>query len=590
MPATTQYDVVLDGHGYLIDPESYRGRLKAEFAPKTRTGDAGYGDLAGSSAWAQSDWRGGFGYEEWEAEHPTRFADGTAIDISYGDLRPGRTLALVASSPNLIAPLVIHKGILYGIQSGGAAVMGSFNGTSWAAVGTLPFAVQSLWVNGGELWAGGATTGQIAAYNGASWAVVTSGIDPDLINASGISVGFQHSYTGPEGGTSAFAATDLLAELAHAGAAEVFTPTPVATIPYQRVDAIATDGGVAWVGARQSGAGITGGLYYLAPSPQLIQRLHDNAIACFQVYRGQLYAGSYTKGMVWKVTQNGLDPFFQVPELAMSGTPPVYGYPIQQMTTDNDRLYIPVSDREGACVYQFDGVGWCRFTPALPTTAQAIIAFGDAILLATAAGIYRAVRGYAGTATLITSWFDAALGTVDKLPVRFTLTHTPLTGGQSVTIEYALDDSASWVVLGTSDTDGAAQMEIEFPADIALGTRIRFRYTMVGSTSAAPIKLRTVVFEYQLVPDSKREWIFAALCAGVPGKELIRIDGTEEPRSGGEIADDLWESRHQKALLGYTDIDGSEYRVTFEALEEEIDKSRPRAELATRAVVRLAEA
>ena len=98
-PPLGLYDVILDRQGYMIDPETYRGRQKAQLAPKTRVGDAGFGDLAGSSAWAQSDFSGGFGYPEWDPEHPTRFADGTAIDISYGDLRPGRALSLVAGSP-----------------------------------------------------------------------------------------------------------------------------------------------------------------------------------------------------------------------------------------------------------------------------------------------------------------------------------------------------------------------------------------------------------------------------------------------------------------------------------------------------------
>ena len=178
---------------------------------------------------------------------------------------------------------------------------------------------------------------------------------------------------------------------------------------------------------------------------------------------------------------------------------------------------------------------------------------------------------------------------MDKIPLVVTITHTPLLAGQSIIVAYALDDESGWHTLGGSNSVGATELEMTFPADV-VGDRIRFRYQMAGSTSAAPIKLRTVVFGYQLAPDIKHEWLFTALCAGVPGKALVRIDETAEPRTGAQISDALWATRAKKEVLEFTDIDRSVYRVTFEGLEEEVDRGRPRAELATRAAVRLTEA
>ena len=59
MPASPKYHVILDGQGYLIDEASYRKSVAPPFAPKQRSGDAGFPDLAVTSVWDQEDWRGG---------------------------------------------------------------------------------------------------------------------------------------------------------------------------------------------------------------------------------------------------------------------------------------------------------------------------------------------------------------------------------------------------------------------------------------------------------------------------------------------------------------------------------------------------
>jgi hypothetical protein len=621
LPATSQYDVMIDGVGFMIDPETYRAGPATSFAPKTRTGDAGFGDLLNTSAWAQSDYGGGFGYPEWDAQHQDRFADGTGIDVSHDDLRLGRDLSALSGgvgNPILGVDLwrfAQYHGYLYAITTNDDKVYRTTDGVTWSlyadistdVAGSVATSLRSIWVSGAHLYIGSGSSGQIYETDGAgAWNISYPGV-PDGASGywgSAVTFGLQTDYGSGGGSPAAWA----IAGVRYTGGSTyavdagscLFTGFGGVSFPYERIEAIAVFGGTTYVATVSDtlvGGSIEGALYRVAggSNATLIHTFYDNAITSFQTYGGKLLAGSRVNGVIWAVDTSGVDILFTMPELAQSGTPPTYSYPIRGMAIDNDRLYVPFNDAAGRMsLYQFDGTGWCRFAAAPAGAAyepRTVVSFHDALLVGTTNGTYRAPRQYAASGTLITSWFDADLSGIDKAPASLTFTFAPLVSGQSLTIDYALDDAATWTSGGTANTVGATELQLAFPSGLTCN-RIRFRFTLTGPASATTtIKLRSSVLAYQILPDVKREWRFATLLAGCAGGgELIRYDNTPEPMTAEELSDALWASKALKAPVSFTDIDGSAYSVWFDELAEEIDRGRPRQELATRGLVRLQEA
>jgi hypothetical protein len=203
--------------------------------------------------------------------------------------------------------------------------------------------------------------------------------------------------------------------------------------------------------------------------------------------------------------------------------------------------------------------------------------------------------------TLITSWFDADLPTLDKGLTRLSLDHSVLQTGESILVFYALDDSAVWVGLGAAYTVGSAVTVLNFPVGVH-ARRFRYRFLLTVAATGHGPQLRSAATEYNLASETvaadpgaippveahtKHEWTFSTLLAGVPGKELVRIDETAEPLTGAQLSDRLWVSKLNPSGIAYTDIDTRTYTVTFADLDEEIDGGG--AERATRGVVRLVE-
>jgi hypothetical protein len=261
LPPLGRYDVILDGQGYMIDPETYRRRPAQRFAPKTRIGDESTGDFVNGSVWSQTNWTEGFGFLEWGKAHPNRFADGAGTDISYGDVRPGRNLVQSYGSIEVTAFAQFH-GNLYAIASDSALLYYTTDGLNWyplfnaaTVVGSTTTRLASIWAGFGQLLVGSGNNGQIFSYDGATVLTLQAAIP----YATAITAGLAQTYNPPYGGTSPYgvsllAASDVSPDTPSTTKSQPGTSTliqyysapttlvswaPVTAVPWQRIDALA---------------------------------------------------------------------------------------------------------------------------------------------------------------------------------------------------------------------------------------------------------------------------------------------------------------------------------------------------------------
>ena len=324
-----------------------------------------------------------------------------------------------------------------------------------------------------------------------------------------------------------------------------------------------------------------------------------NAITAFAHFNSELYAGSYLRGKIWKVTTAGITEVFTFPDVAtvgIGGAGGVSGYSarIWDLAEDDGRLHVPVVDTNGLGLYSFDGVGWSNVASGgSGQEPRHIAAFkGDLYLTmksSTQARTYRADRAYPTSAVFTSASFDAALAATDKVFLKCELFHRPLNANESVAVQYELDDSGVWTGLGTSDVDGATRFSASFATGIkAKRIKLMLTFSLV-TTSACPI-VSGILVTYLAAPDAKAEWVFDALLEGTAQAPLVRLDNSSETSTGAQLADAIWATRAKKQALSFTDLDAEAKTVLLTDLEEKVGAGSQRLGQGTRAKVVLVEA
>lgn len=607
MPANSQYHVLLDGQGYLIDLASYKKTVNEPFAPKRRAGDPGYGDLALASVWAQENWSLGFGLDHFTtgvggqglgggAPIPVGYDTGSSIDPHFGDLRLGKNLLSVHNPASVtdLYGLIAYKGKLYSFRADGADVYESSDGSSWAAVhssnsGRQAAARFNNWLVLGGV--DGAAAGVLSKFDSTTWtaAWATYAANTYVRSLAPFRV-FATEYLAV-GLSNTSAGTSTLKQVNTSGAA-----VDVTTFTEPIISALIAFDGLLWIATLDDSNGSLQGALYTYDGSRLepITTLPDNAITSFAEYSGKLYAGSKTRGKIWEVTRQGLPLLWTFPDVEGIGGTSTYAMPILALAVEDGRLHLPVVDTNGLGLYSYDGQGWANLAAGgLGQEPRGLAAFKSDLYLSnkTSAGArtHKAERKSPTTATWISSSFNAGLAATDKLFLKLQLFHAALAAGEAIAVDYEKDTSGVWTNLGTSDLDGATNKSFSF-ASATTAKSLRLKLTMTLTDQTKTPKVTGLLVHYLVTPDLKAEWTFDVRLEGSAQTPLVRLDNSNEPIAGPALADALWASRAKKQTLSFTDLDAEAKTVQFVHLDERVSPDTQRLGHQTRARVTLVEA
>jgi hypothetical protein len=282
-----------------------------------------------------------------------------------------------------------------------------------------------------------------------------------------------------------------------------------------------------------------------------------------------------------------------------------HGSRVRGLLAFGGRLYAGLAWSDGfrTVVASADGAAWHELRPEGLTAAgvgglgvRHLGALNGALYLAeevasgTGATLYRLGLGsaYNAMGTLETARFDAGLPSVDKAWRRLTVTHSPLAAGQSVAVAYRLDGATVWTSLLSNSTTGSTTSTATF-AHGTSGREIELQLTL-GSGGSTTLVVKSVLVEYALVPDVRREWQFDVLLEGTASAPLRTLDGQPEPLTGAQLSAALWAARGVKGTVAFADLDGASHRVYCADLRETVARLPHRDGWQTRARVKLVEA
>lgn len=152
--------------------------------------------------------------------------------------------------------------------------------------------------------------------------------------------------------------------------------------------------------------------------------------------------------------------------------------------------------------------------------------------------------------------------------VGVTVRHTALVSPQTVEVQYKLEDSGSWVSLGTSSTVGATSADFDFPAAITADL-VAFKLVLTGTAgSSTALKVYGLSVRYVPSPGAKREWSMTVRLQGTASRKMNLRDGTAETRTGEELSAEVWALVDGGVPVNLVDIDRAEYTVQISEWRE----------------------
>jgi len=588
------YHVTLNGQGYLIDLGAYVRRAFEPFALKRAQGARSYGDLRGpEQVHALSDWSGGEGQVRYGAEAPARYRAGDGIDVWSvpGGVRLGPELtAKVTPGSNESGALCIFNGHL--IVGDAAGNVYRFNGTTATLIGNVGGAVRSLETFLGKLYVGREGSGAVAEITSA-WAMTAA-----KFTVTGSPAGVYSMRTFYRQTAQYLYVLGAANGPGSVGTVQWWDGATLSPIQYDfeqvfplasavlgnRLYFFVSDLLASRLGVYSVDDGGSGGVYR--------HHLTVDGVVAWEavVYQGAMYVLGAPDGRIFKWDGSSLT---QVYQLATPAAP--YGAALFGAAQWQGALWIGIADGAGGLgLLRYDGTSWSRPVSGLTGTAlRKLQVFNGALYAASArvgAGtVYGTTGALRTVGTLETALFDAGLPNVLKVLRSVTVVHAPLATGQSVQVQYRVEDAGGWVTLGTSS--GLGQGAATFtPAGSQTCRQVGVRLTLVGPGGGSTPVIYDVLVRYAPAPPLAREWELAIMLAGTPELPLVRLDGSAEPLTGQQLASALWSARELGTPVIFSDLDDASRRVWIDDIREETAKYSQRQGFQSIARVRLVEA
>lgn len=589
------YHVTLNGQGYLIDLDRYVRRSFDPFAAKRAQGDRSYADLRGTTQVLRlTDWSGGEGRTQQDQSGAAMYRTGEGIDVASqpGGVRLGpEMVSRVSQGVAESGALGLYNGHLMIGDSAGNVYR--FDGASLTLVGNVGGPVRSLATFLNRLYIGREGSGAVYSAS-AIW-------------------NFGLAFTVPGASTGIYSMRTFYRQSAQylyvlaagngkggVGTVQWWDGASLSPIQYDfeqlspfasavlgnRLYIFASDGAPAYrLGVYSVDDSGSGGVYR--------HHVTVDGVFCWEavVYQGAVYVLGSPGGRIFKWDGSTLT---QVYQLSTPAAP--YGGGLFGAAEWQGALWIGIVDAAGTLgLLRYDGTSWSRPVSGLAGTAvRKLQAFNGQLHAATARAAAGTVYGTTGgsrtTGTLETSLIDVGLPNVLKVLRSVALVHGPLASGQSVQIEYRVEDSGAWTTLGTSSAQGATTATFAFGETVAC-RQVAFRLALTGPGGAggSPV-VYDVLLRYGLAPAIVREWELAVVLEGTPEMPLIRLDGSAEPLTGQQLSALLWTAKGIGTPVPFVDLDGASRQVWIEEVREEVGKLTQRNGYQTVGKLRLVEA
>jgi hypothetical protein len=585
------YHVILAGQGLILDQNGYDRGVSQQFAAKLSTSGTTQNDRLGDQQLLLNDWGGGEGLVRMGTLTATdRYRRGEGINVYDED-------SVVSLGPYLAAPANLQtafNSITCMARFKGWLVIGTGDGKVYRWDGTnlqlsqdlgkSTGGITSMCIYKGVLYISNGQDGVVSAWDGATLttnystaftvpnttqAGTVSRVDNLLIHFNGANYNIWCSVSGAAGSvvgypTSPTAYTEVL---------QPFSPSVPTMRRYKGMLVVfAADPTNRWTWVFTIDGAAT-------PSATFHTVYEGDAVKSSSLLHGSggdrlFVGGSGTAGgpiYQWDGSELRLIRVLNSPDFP-------YSTDVTNMVEFNGALWIATKDSSGSAMglVRFDGAqSWSRPVAGLSgTTPGPLAVFNNQLHYATSATgaskVFRTDGTSVASGSVESALQNANLSGTGKLWQGVQINHSALISGQSVQVQYKLDDTGSWVTLGTSSTIGATSAEFNFPSPVIVD-QIAFKILLAGAAgSSTPLRVFSLAARYLPSPDVLWEWSLKPLFRGTTAIAMPRADGTAEPLLGEDIAAYIRGLVEDGLPVTLVDLDDTEYTVTIQDYSERL--------------------